>query len=207
MARFAKLGIKAGGKFRLSDFNPATQKAINEGIAAGQKLVQETKRGESVNGWDITLDMGRYGTNYPYRAAWTFYGVGGNLAEDAVYPFAEKDADGKPLDAANKYRLHFTKEQIPPVNAFWSITMYDSDVYLVPNALNRFSLGDRSGLKFDEDGSLTIDLQSQSPGQDKEANWLPAPQKGSFRLAMRLYAPKKEVTTGKWSPPPIQQAN
>jgi hypothetical protein len=206
MARIARLGIKPGAKFSMASFTPEVRKAIEEAVADGQTIMKEAKRGKNVNGWDITLDMGRYGTNYPYRASWTFYGVGGNLAEDAVYPFAEKDADGQPLDGANKYMLRFSKEQIPPVDAFWSVTMYDGEVYLVPNPLNRFALGDRSGMKSGDDGSLTIYIQSESPGPDKEANWLPAP-KGAFKLAMRLYAPKKEVADGTWAPPSVTKVS
>jgi hypothetical protein len=203
MERIANLGIKPGGQFQLSSFSPEVQKAIQDGIADGQPIMKNAKRGKDVNGWDMALDLGRYGANYPYRASWTFYAVGGNLAEDAVYPFAGKDGDGKPLDGANKYTLHFTKEQLPPVNAFWSVTMYDADSYLVPNPINRYALGDRSGLKYGKDGSLTMYIQSDSPGKDKEANWLPAPKQGGFRLALRLYAPKKEVADGTWTPPPI----
>ena len=139
--------------------------------------MRETQRGKNVNGWDIALDMGRYGTNYPYRASWTFYGVGGNLPEDAIYPFAAKDGDGNLLNGANKYVLHFTKAEIPPVNAFWSLTMYDAESYLVPNPINRYALGDRSGMKVGDDGSLTIYIQSESPGADK-AGQLAAGAKG-----------------------------
>ena len=205
MTRIAKLGIVPGEAFKMGAFSPEVRKAIEDGVAQAQKLLPQTQRGKNINGWDMALDLGKYGTKYPYRAAWTFYAVGGNLAEDAVYPFAEKDADGKPLVAANKYRLTFTKEQIPPVNAFWSVTMYDGDVYLVPNPLNRCSLGDRSGMKFGDDGSLTIYIQSDSPGKDNETNWLPAPKEGGFKLALRLYAPKKEVADGTWTPPPIKR--
>ena len=205
MARIAKLGIKPGSQFQLSSFSPEVQKAIQDGIADGQQIMKNAKRGKDVNGWDITLDMGRYGANYPYRASWTFYGVGGNLAEDAVYPFAAKDGDGKALDGANKYTLHFTKDQLPPVNAFWSVTMYDSDSYLVPNPINRYSLGDRSGMKYGDDGSLTMYIQSDSPGKEKEANWLPAPKRGGFKLALRLYGPKKPIIDGTWAPPGAQR--
>ena len=131
--------------------------------------------------------------------------VGGNLAEDAVYPLASKDADGKVLNAANKYVLRFTKAEIPPVNAFWSLTMYDSESYLVPNSINRYALGDRSGMKFGDDGSLTIYIQNEMPGADKQTNWLPAPKEGDFKLALRLYAPKKEVADGTWVPPAIKR--
>jgi hypothetical protein len=205
MQRIAKLGIAPGASFSMAAFSPDVRKAIEEGVSAGQKQMREAKRGKEVNGWEITLDMGRYGTNYPYRASWTFFGVGGNLAEDAVYPLASKDADGKVLNAANKYVLRFTKAEIPPVNAFWSLTMYDSESYLVPNSINRYALGDRSGMKFGDDGSLTIYIQNEMPGADKQTNWLPAPKEGDFKLALRLYAPKKEVADGTWVPPAIKR--
>ncbi len=131
------------------------RKALEDGVTAGQRQMQATTRGKDVSGWEITLDMGRSGTNYPYRAAWTFYGLGGNRAEDAVYLFASKDGDGAALNAATKYILNFSNGEIPPVNAFWSLTMYDADSHLVPNAINRYALGDRSGMKFGDDGSLT----------------------------------------------------
>ena len=147
-------------------FDPDTRKAIDEGIAAAQQAIrdQESKMGEMVNGWQIARDLGRYGTKYTYRAAWTFFAVGGNLVEDAVYPLTLVDSDGKKLDGGNKYVLHLAKDQIPPVNAFWSLTLYDKDSYLVPNPVNRYALGDRSECKFGEDGSLTIYIQSESPG-------------------------------------------
>jgi hypothetical protein len=206
MARIARLGVAPGASFRMAAFSPEIRKAIEDGVAAGQKQMRETKRGKNVNGWEITLDMGRYGTNYPYRASWTFYGVGGNLAEDAVYPFASVDGEGKALNGANKYVLRFAKAEIPPVNAFWSLTMYDAESYLVPNSINRYALGDRSGMKLGDDGSLTIYIQNEDPGAEGQANWLPAPKEGEFRLALRLYAPKKEVGDGTWTPPPIKRA-
>ena len=155
LERIARLGIAPGKTFDMASFTPEVQKAIEEGVADGIKLMNGTPRGKDVNGWNIALDLGRYGTQYPYRAGWTFYGVGGNLAEDAVYPVAEKQADGKPFEGGKKYVLHFSKDEIPPVDAFWSVTMYDKESYLVPNAINRYALGDRSGMKPGEDGSLT----------------------------------------------------
>ncbi len=148
MERIAKLGIGPGEKFSMDDFTPDVRKAIEEGVAEGIETMKETVRGKIVNGWQIALDMGRYGKKYAYRAGWTFYGVGGNLPEDAVYPFGEKDAEGKPFNGANKYTLTFKKEEIPPVNAFWSLTMYDKDAFLVDNPINRYALGDRSGMKY-----------------------------------------------------------
>lgn len=206
LKRIASLGIGPGKAFNMASFTPEVQRAIEEGAADGVKVMKDTPRGKNVNGWDIALDLGRYGTQYPYRAGWTFYGVGGNLAEDAVYPVAEKQADGSPLEGGKKYLLRFSKDDIPPVNAFWSVTMYDSDSYLVPNAINRYALGDRSGLKQGSDGSLSIYIQPDSPGKDKESNWLPSPKEGEFKVAMRLYSPKPQVADGTWKPPAIKEA-
>ena len=209
IARLAKLGIRPGAKFTTEAFTADTRKAVDEGIAAAQQQIrdQEAKMGEMVNGWQIARDLGRYGTNYLYRAAWTFFAVGGNLVEDAVYPLTLVDSDGQKLSGANKYTLHFTKEQIPPVDAFWSLTLYDKDSYLVDNPLNRYALGDRSNCKLGEDGSLTIYLQSESPAKDKESNWLPTPKDGTFKLALRLYIPKKQVADGTWKPPAVKRVS
>ncbi len=205
--KIEKIGIKPGADFSLSTFKPEIAKAIEEGYTEGYKAMmkESSQLGKIVNGWSLTYDMGKYGTRYAYRAAWTYFGVGGNVLEDAFYPLAQTDADKNPLDAANKYTLTFTKDQIPPASAFWSLTMYDFDAYLVPNPLNRYALGDRSNLKSEKDGSLTIYLQNTSPGKDKESNWLPTPSSGKFKVALRLYIPKPEVTNGKWLPPAIKK--
>src|SRR5262245_12637254 len=154
LAKLATLGIVPGGTFRMDAFDAATRQAIEEGIAAAQQAIRtgESKMGEMVNGWQIARDLGRYGTKYLYRAVWTFFGVGGNVVEDAIYPLGVVDGDGERFDAANKYTLRFTKEQIPPVDAFWSLTMYDKDSFLVDNPLNRYALGDRSNCKVGTDG-------------------------------------------------------
>ena len=205
MARLAKLGVAPGATFSMDTFTPEVRKAIEEGVANGIQLMRETVRGKVINGWQIALDMGRYGTKYTYRAGWTFFGVGGNLPEDAIYPFAGLDGDGKPFNGSNRYTLRFGKAEIPPVNAFWSLTVYDEDSYLVANAINRYALGDRSHLTSDADGGLTLYIQSESPGKEKESNWLPAPKDAGFKMALRLYAPKKEVADGTWAPPPVKR--
>jgi len=112
---------------------------------------------------------------------------------------------GKPLDGANKYTIHFEKGATPPANAFWSITLYDSDGFQVANALNRFAVSSYMPFKFNADGSLDIYLQNESPGKDKEANWLPAP-KAPFNVNLRIYSPRAEAINGKWNPPPIMKA-
>src|SRR5262249_137618 len=153
---------KPGAKFGMKAFDADTREAIEEGVVAAQQAIRdgESKLGEMINGWQVARDLGRYGTKYLYRATWTFFGVGGNLVEDAVYPLTLVDWDGKKLDGANKSTLHSTKDEIPPVEAFWSLTLYDKDSYLVDNPINRYALGDRSGCKLGPDGSLTLYIQS-----------------------------------------------
>jgi hypothetical protein len=131
-------------------------------------------------------------------------GLGADLPEDAVYPLNIGDADGKPLTGANQYVLHFAGSEIPPVAAFWSVTLYDKDGFPTANELKRNAIGDRDALKFNADGSLDLYIQHASPGTEKESNWLPAPT-GDFNLAMRLYGPKREVLDGRWAPPAVKE--
>jgi hypothetical protein len=107
--------------------------------------------------------------------------------------------------AENKYVLHFNQDELPPVGAFWSLTMYDAEGFQVANPLNRFAIGDRDALKFNNDGSLDLYIQNESPGTDKESNWLPAPKSGKLALTLRLYAPKPQVADGRWNPPAIKR--
>jgi|SRR5271166_2440963 len=155
------------------------------------------------NGWSMNTDtMGVYGNYYLKRAIVAQWGLGANVPEDAIYPLNLFDEAGKPLDGANKYILHFEKGATPPVDAFWSVTLYDADGFQVANPLNRFALSSWMPLKSNADGSLDLYFQNESPGADQETNWLPAP-KGPFNLTMRLYAPKTEALVGKWNPPPV----
>ena len=158
-----------------------------------------------VNYWSMNTDtMGVYGNYYLKRAIITQWGLGANLPEDAIYPVNLGDESGKPLDGTNKYTIHFDKAAIPPVNAFWSITLYDKEGYQVANSLNRFAVSSWMPFQYNPDRSLDLYFQDESPGADKEANWLPAP-KGPFNLTMRLYAPKSEALTGQWNPPPVMR--
>ena len=148
--------------------------------------------------------IGRYGTDYLFRSIVARIGLGSNLPEDGIYPFTRVDAEGKALTGANRYVIRFPKGQLPPVGAFWSVTMYNSKQAFVDNPINRYAIGDRDKLKFDDDGSLTLYVQHESPGKDKESNWLPAP-KDEFNLIMRLYSPKKEILDGTWKPPAVER--
>jgi hypothetical protein len=149
-----------------------------------------------------TDTMGVYGNYYLKRAIVTQQGLGANLPEDAIYPLNLGDESGRPLDGANKYIINFEKGAAPPVNAFWSITLYDADDFQVPNTMNRFAVSSWMPFKYNPDGLLSLYFQNENPGKDKEANWLPAP-KGAFNLTMRLYGPKSEALTGRWNPPPV----
>jgi hypothetical protein len=207
LKRFAPLGIAPGKPFDLTTFDPAVAKSLQDGVRNGlAKIIAEAKaeHGQVLNGWEFMTDVGSYGTDYLWRGVVALVGLGANLPGDAVYPRATKDAGGQPLTGANQYVIRFRKGQLPPVQAFWSITLYNSKQFFVPNPITRYAIGDRDKLKFDDDGSLTIYIQNQSPGKDKESNWLPAP-KDSFSLFMRLYWPKKEILEGVWKPPKIER--
>jgi hypothetical protein len=185
------------------------QKGLAAAPAAAQKLMlwKAPTLARVANGWSMNTDtMGVYGNYYLKRAMVAQLGLGANLPEDAVYPLNLGDSTGKPLDgAAAGYTLHFAKNELPPAEAFWSVTLYDNDGFQVANPLDRFALSSWMPFKTNEDGSLDLYFQNASPGADKEANWLPAP-KGPFTLTMRIYAPKREVLTGEWNPPPVKRA-
>lgn len=207
VARLTALGVAPGDTFAIGAYPAEVQSAIDDGVAAARQAIleEEPNLGEHVNGWAVARDLGRYGTRYLYRAAWTYFGVGGNLAEDAIYPLAVVDGEGQFLDGAHRYTLHFTEDELPPVNAFWSVTMYDADSYLVPNEIDVHAVGDRSGLHYADDGSLTIAVQAEQPDNTSTTNWLPAPRSGRFKLALRLYHPREEASKGIWRPPALRR--
>jgi hypothetical protein len=208
--KLAKLGIAAGQKFELSKLDPAVAKAL-QGVpkVAQAKIMGHFKdAGEHKNGWVFTTNTGIYGTDYLQRALITAIGLGANRPQDAVYPTSEVDGEGKPYDGANKYVMHFDKGQAPPAQGFWSLTMYDADYFFVENPINRSSVSPRNDLKLNDDGSLDLYIQKDSPGKDKESNWLPAPS-GKFILMMRLYWPSEKspsIINGSWRPPAVTVA-
>ncbi len=203
--RMALIGVVPGRPFELSRIEPAVAKALQEVPAVAQQkiLAHQKEAGVQVNGWTFSLKTGIYGTDYLQRAFIAAVGLGANRPEDAVYPMSQVDAEGKPYDGINRYVIHFNKEEIPPVNGFWSLTMYDEQFFFTPNRLNRFAVSPRSDLVYNADGSLDLYVQNESPGPDKESNWLPAPA-GRFVLTMRLYWPKEEVLERRWQPAPLR---
>jgi hypothetical protein len=207
LARFAAIGVAPGKPFDLKNMELAVARGLERSVRAGQaQIVTNTRRaqGTKVNGWDLFTKTGSYGTDYLWRAIVALTGLGANLPEDATYPRATVDADGQPLTGANRYMVRFAKGQLPPVNAFWSLTMYNAKQAFVQNPINRYAIGNRDKLKLDPDGSLTLHVHPDSPGKDKESNWLPAP-KDSFNVVMRLYWPKQEILDGIWKIPPVER--
>src|SRR6185436_1045054 len=205
LAQMKRIGVEPGQSFDIEKVPPAVKKALEGAPAAAQKLMQWKLPtiARVANHWSMNTDtMGVYGNYYLKRAIVTQQGLGANLPEDAVYPLNLGDEAGRPLDGANKYSITFDKGAAPPVNAFWSITLYDQEGFQVGNVLNRFAVSSWMPFKYNADGSLDLYFQNESPGKGLEANWLPAP-KAPFNLTMRLYAPKSEALTGKWNPPPV----
>jgi hypothetical protein len=165
----------------------------------------KTKR-DLVRGWTTPPSiLGNYGTFYNTRAVTAMIGLGANLPADAIYPSAQVDAEGQALNGKHNYRLHFRADGLPPVNAFWSLTAYGSDNFFIPNPINRYSLGDRSSLVFNADGSLDILVQADRPEKAKENNWLPVKAGEPFLLCVRLYWPKPAALNGTWGMPAVER--
>jgi hypothetical protein len=207
LAQMQRIGIERGKSFDIDKVAPAIKVGLETAPEDALKLMawKLNSVARVMNGWSMNTDtMGVYGNYYLKRAIVTQLGLGANLPEDAIYPLNLADETGKPLDGGSAYVLHFDKGAAPPVDAFWSVTLYDARGYQVANSLNRFAVSSWMPFKYNPDGSLDLDFQNTSPGADKEANWLPAP-KGPFNLTMRLYAPKSDALTGKWNPPPVMK--
>jgi len=205
--RFASIGIVPGKRFDVAKLPPATAAAMKAGMADGQQAIDA--RRAALGGKTDTLFGTREYLKHDFvaRATGAQVGVGANSRQEAMVPIYDKDADGKPLDGNNRYTLRFAKGELPPVNAFWSLTIYDlPKQLLVPNPINRYLINSPMlpSLKRDADGGLTLYIQSRSPGKDKEANWLPAP-KGPFIAAMHYYLPKPALLEGRWTSPEMQR--
>jgi hypothetical protein len=208
VVQMAKIGLVPGKDWDISMLDPA----IAEGVATAPKaalakiMAHAPNAGKMVSGWQITLPAGVYGTNYLQRALLNLQGPGWNRPEDAVYPIARVDGEGKPLSGAHSYVVHFAKGEEPPVKGFWSLTMYDAEGFFVPNPLDRVNLSQRDKFNLNGDGSLDLYIQKDSPGKDKEANWLPSPD-GDFGIMLRLYWPNEKapsILDGSWTPPAVR---
>jgi len=208
VAKFAKIGLVPGKDFDASKLDAAFSKRIPQ--AAFDRIMLQfkvNKAVKNVNGWMFDTETGIYGTEYLNRAFVTAIGLGANRIQDACYPTSQKDADGKAYVGSNKYVVRFPKGQLPPVGGFWSLTMYDENYFFVANPINRYSISARQSLKPNADGSIDLYIQKDSPGPDKESNWLPAPA-GKFVLMLRMYWPNDKspsIINGSWSPPGVQK--
>jgi len=204
LTKFAKIGLVPGKDFDASKLDADFVKRIPQ--VAFDRIMLQFKVGKSIrniNGWMYDSETGVYGTDYLNRAFVAAIGLGANRIQDAVYPTLLKDAEGKAYDGANKYVIHIPKGQLPPVRGFWSVTMYDANYFFVANPINRYSISARQNLKPNPDGSIDLYVQNQSPGADKESNWLPAP-KDKFILMLRMYWPNEKppsIINGTWKPP------
>jgi hypothetical protein len=205
--RLGQLGILPGATFDLARLPATIVDAIEGGVAAARARLRGgglEATGKIVNGWRVRLDLGRYGTGYEQRAVIALTGLGANVAEDAVYPTTDVDAAGQPLSGEHRYRLRFAPGALPPVKAFWSVTLYNNQHFLAQNPIGRYALGDRDPLRAEPDGALDLLIQRDDPGAELRANWLPAPAEG-FSLTMRLYFPKAAVLDGRWRPPAVER--
>jgi hypothetical protein len=215
--KLARLGVEAGKPFDFKALSPEQKAAVVEGMKAGEEKVKQTvdTLGKNINGWivsDPDGDRAFFNGNWPKRGAAAMAGIYGNDSSEATYPISKTLPDGEPLDGSkHSYTLTFPAGQLPPVNAFWSVTMYDGkSQLLIKNPIHRYLINSpmMPNMKKNADGSLTLYIQKDSPGKDKESNWLPAPNDLIY-LVMRLYWPKTEPPSilppgeGTWKPPGI----
>ncbi len=197
------LGLRAGWPMDLSD--PAVGAAVAAAPSAGQARLRRFAAQvdqHPEHGWIIPRGRGHYGSDYERRAYVAFVGPGANLDADGMSPRAMVDGEGRALGGGNQYLMRFEPDQLPPVNGFWSLTMYDDKQFFVDNPIDRYAIGDRDALAYGEDGSLELCIQHEQPGANRAANWLPAPT-GSFHLVFRAYWPGQAILDGTWTPPPL----
>jgi len=209
---FARIGLAPGQDFDASKLDPLFLDRIPK--LGFDRIMLHFKFSDgdikNVNGWGFTTKTGLYGTNYVQRALVAAIGLGANRPQDAVYPTSQKDGEGllaRAYSGSEKYVMHFDKGQSPPAQGFWSLTMYDANFFFVANPLNRYSISARQNLKQNADGSIDLYIQKDSPGAEKESNWLPAPA-GKFVLMLRLYWPNESdpsILDGSWIIPPVKR--
>ena len=207
LARLAQLEIKPGQAVHLSGSN-ALSFSLGRWIA-NQRVMKALNTKAQDGSWSYPpLNLGRYGTDYNTRAAVAMVGLGANLPEDAMYPNTALDHQGQALNGKHRYRLHFAANALPPVKAFWSITAYGADEFLIDNPLQRFAIGDRDPLVFNADGSLDLWVQATPPSQkEAAANWLPVQMGAPFLLNARLYWPEDKALNGQWKMPVVERLN
>ncbi len=206
LEKLESLGVRPGQP--VEAWGWLEHEAISLGMKIAARRMQRAAESprELQAGWSVPpMNIGAYGTEYGLRAVVAMAGLGANLPADAVYPKAQRDADGEPLSGELRYVLHFPAGGLPPVRAFWSVTAYDGDGFLVANPIGRYALGDRDPLTFNADGSLDIYLQAEPPEAGRRSNWLPVAGQGAFRVTARLYWPQDAILNGDWRMPGIRR--
>lgn len=205
--RLRALGIIAGHAFDYSTQSAQVKSAINDAPRIFNERIRKTlsNRGPAINGWSTTQsDIGTYGNSYVLRAAVALIGLAANPTIDAVYISALFDTNNDKLEGSRSYVIHFNKDEFPPANAFWSLTAYDHEGFMISNPLNRFGIRSRDEVECNEDGSLDIYFAPKCPPQAPESNWIPSIA-GSVGLQMRLYSPAEAYLNGSWKPPVIKR--
>jgi hypothetical protein len=208
LANLEKIGIKTGADYKsyFAGLDDGVKSAIQTGYQSALAQIPAADMGNIKNGWQLPYGTGNYGTNYTLRAAIAYRGLGANLVDDAFYASASTGSDGAKLSSDNKYLVHFNENEIPPVNGFWSLSLYNDKILFAANPINRYCLGSLSDppLIKNPDGSIDIYIQRDSPDAAKMPNWLPAPSSGDFSLTLRLYWPQQPVLDKTWVPPAVQ---
>lgn len=207
VARFKRIGLVPGQSFDASKLISDVASGVPK--AGVERIMGQYKALTNENGWSYTVDTGNYGTDYVMRAFITAIGLGANRPQDAVYPISTLDDEGQPYSGTQKYVMRFPKGHLPPVEGFWSLTMYDKDYFFVDNPLNRYSISPRQNLVVNADGSTDLYIQKDSPGKDKESNWLPAPP-GEFILMLRTYWSRDtapSILDGTWAIPAVRKVS
>lgn len=210
LEKLRTLGIMPTKNFKFADLPEEARRALNESVKGAKNFILAhqgsfSPSGRLVNGWTVPLNSSNFGTDYHRRAYEAYLGLGVLPPQDAMFPVAYEDNMGQQLMGENSYKITFAKDKMPPVNGFWSITMYQlPDINFVENVGRRYSLGQYSRMKTGPDGSLTIYVQPKSPGKNLESNWLPS-GKGNYQLTLKMYWPKKEVVEGRWNPPVVER--
>ncbi len=210
---FETLNIGPNKIFDPAKLDTATAAGLKRALEIGPQILTadfKARVGKLINGWQITTELGSWQTpdtdqvDFVRRSAIAKEAQPGQHSSEAMFPFTFSDSDGQPLTGTNRYVLRFAKGKLPPVNAFWSVTLYDAEGFVIENPILRYQIGTYDNLKLDPDGSTAIYIQRDSPGKDKGGNWLPAPD-GPFNLTMRLYNPRPEAITLDWTPPPVER--
>lgn len=205
MKEFQRIGVAPGRPFDPKSLPPDVWEEIQKGYADGKTNILKAPYGIPAGDWIVMPEnIARFGTDYTLRILVARMGIGANLREDAIYPAGVKDSDGNPLNGKHRYVVRFEKGQLPPVRAFWSLTVYNADHFFVDNPIDRYALHGNDPLRYDADGGLSIYVQHESPGKDKESNWLPSPD-GKMSLILRLYWPEESILDGSWSTPSLKR--